>query len=241
MQSFRRRAARHVVALVLGVVLPLATAPEARAALGPGTHVNLTLESGGYARLYDLIVPASYDGATALPLVLDFHGYSSNKTQQRVASGFNAVAEREGVVVGYPQGLFGRATGDAARCEEELLALQCDGAPLPAKLGRTVRRKIGRARTLLRRSEQTTRAARADRLRAKALRQLDAISTRAADAAGATSPRLRISSDCRDTIEALVARRRALLGGCPSAAFLELSADLLSVPSPGVVDYWSRR
>jgi polyhydroxybutyrate depolymerase len=427
---------RQIIATLGGAVL-WSTGHDARAALDAGTHANRTLDSGGYSRLYDVIVPASYDGQTPLPLVLDFHGYGSSKTQERVASGFNAVAEREGVVVVYPQGLFGRpeapeagnlpagpswnggafccgdakrleiddvafaralvdavaaevridrrrvyatglsnggamthrlaceaadvfaaaaplafplhvdppsaclparpipvlhfaglsdslvpydggaillsaqesfamwreidgcaagppnetvdlgksfcetysgcadgvevglcsikaldvapfpghvlwfneddlrlgdmawaflsrftlesscATGDATSCETELIALQCDGAPLPTKLQRLVRKKIGRARTLLRRSDDASDVERADRLRRKALRQLDAIAARAALAVEDASPRRHISSACRDAIDALLIQRRALIGGSPSTAFVDITPDVL--------------
>jgi polyhydroxybutyrate depolymerase len=57
------------------------------------------LTSGGRDRTYRLFVPAKYDGRTALPLVLDMHGSGGNAAGQAGTSRFEALAEREGVLV----------------------------------------------------------------------------------------------------------------------------------------------
>jgi polyhydroxybutyrate depolymerase len=57
------------------------------------------LTSGGRERTYRLFVPAKYDGRTALPLVLDMHGSGGNAAGQAGTSRFEALAEREGVLV----------------------------------------------------------------------------------------------------------------------------------------------
>ncbi len=57
------------------------------------------LPSGGRERTYRLFVPAKYDGRTALPLVLDMHGSGGNAAGQAGNSRFEALAEREGVLV----------------------------------------------------------------------------------------------------------------------------------------------
>jgi polyhydroxybutyrate depolymerase len=55
-------------------------------------------------RSYRLFVPSSYDGQKALPLVVSAHGgYGTGQSQQEV-SGWDAVAEREGLLVAYPDG-----------------------------------------------------------------------------------------------------------------------------------------
>jgi polyhydroxybutyrate depolymerase len=88
------------IAAFLGTV---ATAPT-EAALLPGDSTRM-LAFGGLSRSYLLHVPASYDGATAVPLVLDFHGYTSNATQQRGISGMVAVSNREGFLLVHPDGI----------------------------------------------------------------------------------------------------------------------------------------
>ena len=88
------------VALLLVV---FAIAP-AGAALAPGDSTR-TLQHGGLSRSYLLHVPASYGGATAVPLVLDVHGAGSNAEQQRLISGMVAVSDREGFLLAHPEGV----------------------------------------------------------------------------------------------------------------------------------------
>ena len=75
--------------------------------LTPGDH-RRTLEFVGNSRIYDVHVPPGYDGTTAVPLVLDFHGFQNNATIQAGVSGWRSLADREGFIVAYPLGLFGR-------------------------------------------------------------------------------------------------------------------------------------
>jgi len=58
---------------------------------------------GEYERCWDILVP---DGVgTEVPLLLDLHGYSGSKTQQRGLSGFEEIAAREGFIIAWPQGI----------------------------------------------------------------------------------------------------------------------------------------
>jgi polyhydroxybutyrate depolymerase len=57
------------------------------------------LTSDGRERAFRLFVPKKYDGRTALPLVLDLHGSGGNAAGQAGTSRFEALAEREGVLV----------------------------------------------------------------------------------------------------------------------------------------------
>jgi polyhydroxybutyrate depolymerase len=47
-------------------------------------------------RHYILHIPASYSGLRAVPLVLNFHGASSNAWQEEALSGMSQEADREG-------------------------------------------------------------------------------------------------------------------------------------------------
>jgi polyhydroxybutyrate depolymerase len=60
---------------------------------------QLQIKSGGRERSYRLFVPASYDGRTRLPLVLDLHGSGGTSAGQARNSGFEDVAAREGFAV----------------------------------------------------------------------------------------------------------------------------------------------
>lgn len=67
------------------------------------THVDL--RHGGEARSYELYVPPSYDGTTPLPVVLNFHGFTSSGLLQQEGTKMDELASREGFLVAYPNGL----------------------------------------------------------------------------------------------------------------------------------------
>jgi polyhydroxybutyrate depolymerase len=71
--------------------------------LTPGEH-QMTISHDGNDRVYEVQVPMSYDNSTAVPLVLDIHGFTSNKDQQQLVSGFADVAEQQGFIVARPDG-----------------------------------------------------------------------------------------------------------------------------------------
>src|SRR5262245_49018159 len=74
------------------------------ATLAPGDDSE-TLEHDGQSREFLVHVPSSYDGATAVPLVLDIHGLTSSARQQAAISGWRRKADEEGFIVVHPQGL----------------------------------------------------------------------------------------------------------------------------------------
>jgi polyhydroxybutyrate depolymerase len=69
---------------------------------------QLQIKSGGLERSYRLFVPATYDGRTRLPLVLDLHGSGGTSAGQARTSGFEEVAAREGFAVASLQADGGR-------------------------------------------------------------------------------------------------------------------------------------
>ena len=71
--------------------------------LGPGDH-NLEIVHGGRTRTLRLHIPPSYDGSEASPLVVNFHGLTSNVQEQVFFSGMNKTADAEDFMVAYPQG-----------------------------------------------------------------------------------------------------------------------------------------
>lgn len=73
--------------------------------LEPGAHDQLVLEHDGIERIYDVYVPQAHNGTDPTPLVLNFHGWTSNSMDQEVFSQFEAVADAAGVVTVYPQGV----------------------------------------------------------------------------------------------------------------------------------------
>jgi len=63
------------------------------------------LQVGGVSRSYILHVPASYDGNTPVPLVLDFHPILSDAAFERGNSGYRALSDSEGFIVAFPTGI----------------------------------------------------------------------------------------------------------------------------------------
>lgn len=72
--------------------------------LSPGTNTR-TITVDGERREYILHVPRSYSGANDVPLLLDFHALSSSASYQSRNSGTQDVADDEGFIVAYPQGI----------------------------------------------------------------------------------------------------------------------------------------
>ena len=63
-----------------------------------------TIQSGGLQRTLNVHVPSSYDPTKAMPLVLNFHGYSSNAMQEDLLSQMSAKADAAGFIAIYPEG-----------------------------------------------------------------------------------------------------------------------------------------
>ena len=59
---------------------------------------------GGLHREYILYVPASYSPGTSAPLVLNFHGYTSNAFEQMFYGDFRPIADTAGFLVVHPMG-----------------------------------------------------------------------------------------------------------------------------------------
>ena len=100
-----RTAQMALAALLVGVV---SSASEAQSVSAEPAACELPhatgvaeprIVSGQRQRTYRLLVPASYDGHTRLPLVLDLHGSGGSSAGQARSSGFEAVAAREGFAV----------------------------------------------------------------------------------------------------------------------------------------------
>ena len=82
------------------------------APVAPGTSADVTIaadpaiSNGQTTRLYRIHVPLGYAANAPTPLVLVFHGYGGTAASEDASSGFTPLAEREGFLVVYPQGLL---------------------------------------------------------------------------------------------------------------------------------------
>jgi polyhydroxybutyrate depolymerase len=72
--------------------------------------------SSGIERRFDVHVPRSYDPTKPTPVVLNFHGFTSDKRQQDLLSRMNAKADREGFVVVTPNGSGLQKSWNAGAC-----------------------------------------------------------------------------------------------------------------------------
>ncbi len=81
--------------------------------LGPGDH-ELELMFDGATRSFLLHVPPSYTGDASTPLIVNFHGLTSNAGQQVLFSQMNGTSDAEGFIVAYPQGI--QSSWNAGEC-----------------------------------------------------------------------------------------------------------------------------
>ena len=72
--------------------------------------INETMIHDGLTRSYTIYVPASYSPGTPAPMVLNFHGYTSNAFQQMFYGDFRAIADTAGFLLVIPDGTLD-ATG----------------------------------------------------------------------------------------------------------------------------------
>ena len=62
-------------------------------------------EIGGETRRWITYVPSSYDGTKPVPVVMSIHGYTASAASMVEESRWHEIAEKEGFIVIYPQGM----------------------------------------------------------------------------------------------------------------------------------------
>ena len=65
------------------------------------------LEHDNLTRCWQVHVPDNLDPEETVPLIIDMHGYASDSTAHRKLSSFDAIADEEGAIVVYPDGVAG--------------------------------------------------------------------------------------------------------------------------------------
>lgn len=78
------------------------------------TTTNDSIMHGGGYRTYKLYVPASYDGSTAFPVVLNLHGLGSNNNEQIIYGEFRPIADTANFLILLPQGTVGSLPGSGS-------------------------------------------------------------------------------------------------------------------------------
>ena len=66
--------------------------------------INASITHDGIQRDYILYIPELYDGSSAVPLILNFHGFGSNASQQMFYGDFRDIADTEGFLLVHPEG-----------------------------------------------------------------------------------------------------------------------------------------
>ncbi|MEG3124121.1 alpha/beta hydrolase family esterase [Sphingomonas sp. GB1N7] len=117
----------QLLALLIAILTVTGTAQAAPCAtncLKPGDYRIVTL-SGGLPRSYLIHVPVSYTGNTAVPLLLDLHGFTSYGADERKYSGQLQQSDQRGFIAVWPDGIalswnaYGCcAAGDAANVDD---------------------------------------------------------------------------------------------------------------------------
>ncbi len=84
---------------------PIATASSNQSAKLSLETGSRTLKINGVSRTFTLYVPKNHNPAVNVPLVLDYHGIFGTGVDQMNSSGYKQVADREGFLVAYPDGI----------------------------------------------------------------------------------------------------------------------------------------
>jgi polyhydroxybutyrate depolymerase len=100
--------ASGAIALALGAHAAVLHAQAVPASAPATAGEPRTLQAGGVTRRYFLYLPSTWHRGRPAPLVLVFHGGGGRASGIAPHTGFSRLAEREGFVVAYPQGLNGR-------------------------------------------------------------------------------------------------------------------------------------
>jgi polyhydroxybutyrate depolymerase len=71
------------------------------------TTLDRSININGSMRYYRMYIPALYDGSSKVPLVFNFHGYTSNTIEQENYGDFRPIADTANFILVHPQGLDG--------------------------------------------------------------------------------------------------------------------------------------
>lgn len=72
--------------------------------IGAQQTITDSIVHDGLTREYILYVPANYTGTSAVPLLFNFHGYTSNANDQMWYGDFRPIADTAGFIIIHPQG-----------------------------------------------------------------------------------------------------------------------------------------
>ncbi len=90
---------KHYFSLILGFFLCSQT-------IFSQTTNTVNIDVNGVNRSYRIYIPAIYSNANSVPLVFNFHGYTSTNQQQELYGDFRGIADTANFIVVHPQGLM---------------------------------------------------------------------------------------------------------------------------------------
>ena len=96
-----------IVTVLVLILMPLALVVIEARSFYVDNRNSGSFVSSGQTREYLLYVPRSYDRTKPTPLVISMHGAAGWPAQQMNISGWNRLAESEGLIVVYPSGMSG--------------------------------------------------------------------------------------------------------------------------------------
>jgi polyhydroxybutyrate depolymerase len=102
----------------------VATQPAGTGKSRAGQSFVISLSSGGTQRTALLHVPTGYSSATAVPLIVNFHGKGETGKDQEALSGMSGLADQAGFLVAYPNGIDGQwndASGSASAADRQFV------------------------------------------------------------------------------------------------------------------------
>lgn len=82
---------------------PEAPPPGGEVLIESGDY-GASIVSAGLLRHYYFHIPTGYDGETLLPMLISFHGFTSNPQQNMLTTGFTHMADEEGFIAVFPEG-----------------------------------------------------------------------------------------------------------------------------------------
>ena len=96
--------------------------------------LDWTLKSGGVDRIAHVHVPKAYDPTKAAPVVLDFHGYTSNGAEQNLLTHMNDKADSATFIAVHPEGTGSSPSWNAGACCGDAAANAVDDVGFVGKL-----------------------------------------------------------------------------------------------------------
>jgi polyhydroxybutyrate depolymerase len=95
------------------------TGPQAPSCAGKGAlsgDLDWKLQSGGKARVVHVHVPTKYDPAKGTPVVLNFHGFTSDGLEQAAYTGMSRKADEAGFIAVHAEGVGQQQSWNAGAC-----------------------------------------------------------------------------------------------------------------------------